>query len=136
VEGIPFITYYPASLIATLLGGFWPGVLATISSAIIAWWLFLPSEINLSLTAPEAISLLLFIFISAINVVLVAFLNAAMDRVMDQERNVRILVEAAPNGIVVVDRQGAIRLVNTSTETLFGYKRAELLGRNVEIFGS
>jgi hypothetical protein len=43
------------------------------------------------------------------------------------------LVEAGPDAIVAVDRTGIIRLVNAQTERLFGYPRAELLGRPIEM---
>ena len=43
------------------------------------------------------------------------------------------LMEAAPDALVVVDRAGQICLVNRETEALFGYSRAELLGRPVEL---
>jgi PAS domain S-box-containing protein len=36
-------------------------------------------------------------------------------------------VDSAPDGIVVVDRQGHIALVNQQTAKLFGYNRSELL---------
>ena len=42
------------------------------------------------------------------------------------------LLEAAPDGVVLVDAEGMIRLVNRRTETLFGYERSELLGQPVE----
>src|SRR5262249_60033846 len=41
-------------------------------------------------------------------------------------------LEGAPAGIVVVDEEGSIKLVNASTEKLFGYKRSELLEKNIE----
>ena len=43
------------------------------------------------------------------------------------------LLEAAPDAIVTVDADGRIALINTQTERLFGYPRAELLGRPIEI---
>ncbi len=44
----------------------------------------------------------------------------------------RELLEAAPDGIIEVDQDGRIVLLNGVTETLFGYTRAELLERNVD----
>ena len=44
----------------------------------------------------------------------------------------RELLEAAPDGIIEVDQDGRIVLLNHVTEKLFGYTRAELLGRNVD----
>jgi PAS domain S-box-containing protein len=43
------------------------------------------------------------------------------------------LLEAAPDAIVGVDDKGKIVLVNSQTEALFGYVRADLLGKGVEM---
>lgn len=45
----------------------------------------------------------------------------------------RALIDAAPDGIVIVNQEGRIVLVNSQTEKLFGYRRAELLNQPVEI---
>ena len=49
------------------------------------------------------------------------------------EANFRHLLEVAPDAILLVDTEGTIRLVNTQTERMFGYERAELVGQPVEI---
>jgi two-component system cell cycle sensor histidine kinase/response regulator CckA len=48
------------------------------------------------------------------------------------EDKFRMVVESAPNGILVIDADGRIVLVNSQTERMFGYARDELLGASVE----
>jgi PAS domain S-box-containing protein len=45
----------------------------------------------------------------------------------------RLAIEAAPTGMIMVDRQGCIVMVNVQTEKLFGYDREELVGQPVEM---
>ena len=45
----------------------------------------------------------------------------------------RALLEAAPDAIIEVDREGRIVLLNKVTEQLFGWEREELLGQPVEV---
>jgi PAS domain S-box-containing protein len=49
------------------------------------------------------------------------------------ERRFRELLEAAPDSIIEVDREGRIVILNRVTEKMFGYSREELLGQSVEI---
>jgi PAS domain S-box-containing protein len=49
------------------------------------------------------------------------------------ERRFRSLVEAAPDGIVMVDAEGRIELVNPQAELMFGYRAEELIGRPLEV---
>ena len=57
-------------------------------------------------------------------------------RLRDQqasEARFRGLLEAAPDAMVIVAQDGRIQLINGQVETLFGYRRAELLGQPVEV---
>ncbi len=49
----------------------------------------------------------------------------------ESEETLRMLLEAAPEGIIIVDDTGHITLVNGSAEKLFRYQRAEMLGQPI-----
>ena len=51
----------------------------------------------------------------------------------DSEQQFRLIVEAAPNGMLLIDERGMVVMVNASALHQFGYEREELLGQPVEM---
>jgi PAS domain S-box-containing protein len=54
-------------------------------------------------------------------------------RLRETEQFFRSVLELAPDGLMVADEQGVIRLANAQCEKLFGYTRDELIGQQVEM---
>jgi PAS domain S-box-containing protein len=49
------------------------------------------------------------------------------------EERFRLVVESAPCGMVMADHEGMIVLINSHIETLFCYRRGELIGQSVDV---
>ncbi len=51
----------------------------------------------------------------------------------NRDERVRLVIEAAPNAMMVVNPDGRIEMINLQAERVFGYTREELLGQHVEV---
>ena len=56
---------------------------------------------------------------------------AAFQTIEDSEARLRAVMETAAAGIITIDEHGVMQTVNPSTEEMFGYAAAEMIGRNV-----
>ncbi len=54
-------------------------------------------------------------------------------RLTQSERRFKQVVEAAPNAMALTDRLGQIEMVNAKAEQIFGYSRADLMGKPMEM---
>ncbi len=62
-----------------------------------------------------------------------AELEKANSGLKKSEEQFKGLLESAPDAMVIVNKEGVIKLINAQTEKLFGYTKAELTGQKVEI---
>lgn len=56
-----------------------------------------------------------------------------IERLREREARLRSIVEAAVDGIIVIDARGLIEAFNPGAERLFGYRSAEVIGRSVAL---
>ena len=59
--------------------------------------------------------------------------NSSIRQLADSEERLRSIVEAAVDGIIVIDSRGHIEGFNPGAERLFGYTAAEVSGKNVNV---
>jgi two-component sensor histidine kinase len=80
LQDVPFITLFPAILIAALIGGLWVGILVTLLSGVAAWYWFIPPVESFALPTEGMIVFALFILTSAIQLYVIRTLNLAVDQ--------------------------------------------------------
>ena len=59
--------------------------------------------------------------------------TAAELALKQSEARLRQVVESAPNAMVMINPSGGIEMVNVQAERVFGYERAELLGKSIDM---
>lgn len=90
-NSLPFMTYFPVLLIATLLGGARAGALALVASLLSAWWLFVPYHQSFVLASPSAATaLILFAVVGSLIVLGTGLLNA---RLSEEARLRKVVLE-------------------------------------------
>src|SRR5215467_12510649 len=136
-DASPYLLFIPAVLIAAGLGGLGPGLLATGLSVVLG---FFVSTISPSLSVPEIVDAALFTMIGAG----IAWSGEQLQRnriraaastrdALAREAHLASILNTVPEAMIVIDEGGIVRSFSSAAERLFGYSRAEVLGKNVKM---
>ncbi len=118
--------FYPVAFFAPLIGGLAGGIGATLISALLVWYFFLPPEFSWQMVEPGSPVAILVFLASGITF---AFFH---QRLHDREQKYRMLFSQAGDGIVVTDAQGRFIDVNPTACAMLGRARAEIVGAKVD----
>ena len=93
-NAVPFATYYPAVLIATLVGELAAGTFAILLSSLVAWWTFLPPQFEWNRpTTEQGINIALFIFASVLIMWIAAQYRTVLRRLNEEESYRKVVVD-------------------------------------------
>lgn len=81
-QGFPFVTFFPAVLLATVFSGARIGIAVAIASGLTAWYLFIPPFRSLALTGGSVVAMLFYIGIVATEILFIAATHVAL-RMLD-----------------------------------------------------
>jgi two-component sensor histidine kinase len=69
--GFPYLTFFPAIVLAAYFLGTGPGLLCAVASGLAAWYIFLPPFYSFTLTWQATLALGFFIFIAGVDIFLI-----------------------------------------------------------------
>ena|GEM_PF-2476922 len=145
----PFLTFYPAVMLAALLGGLLSGSLATLLLALLAYLWVLPQLAPFIPTEASWLALGLFLVSGALISGIAESLHRARARAFEasvlaaraEERcavnadlqRLAAIVEASDDAIFSVAQNGAIMSWNPGCERVYGYTAEEAIGMSAAL---
>jgi two-component sensor histidine kinase len=92
-DAVPYATYFPAILIAAFIGGGAAGTLATVTSALAAWFVFVSPRVSMAAPRPdEIVSLALFLLAGFVIVWVADHYRRVLKRLGEDEAHRQIVV--------------------------------------------
>ena len=84
--GFPYLTFFPAVVIACFVGGIWPGILVAFLSGLASWYFFIPPFESFVLTGGSFLALVFYVFIVSVDILLI---NMAFSAFVESDRLTR-----------------------------------------------
>ncbi|HVL15219.1 MAG TPA: PAS domain-containing protein [Gemmata sp.] len=134
---IPYVTLFPALLIAAYFGGFWPGLLATGLGALGADYFVIEPRRSLGVnTTADVARLGLFLVAGVVMSWLCESLRRAVGRqevatrlAVESEEQLRVTLTSIGDAVLVTDSKGTVTFLNPVAEALTGWRTKDAAGK-------
>lgn len=130
------LLFMPAILVAVVLGGWVPGIIATLASLPVSW-VFASQEQS---DAAAVANLFLLLLVG----VMFCWLGSAWRRerersmasgqtVAQQRAHLQSVLDTVPDATIVIDSKGLIESFNVAAVRQFGHQPADVMGKNISM---
>lgn len=128
--GLPLLTFFSASALATIALGIGPGLLAALVGGLVACYVYMPpyGQFSFEFAPANVASLLIYFVDEALIVLVVLALHRYFERYRANRELLNAILESTPDVIHVRDAQGRYRYVNAAAARRAGKRASEMLG--------
>jgi PAS domain S-box-containing protein len=138
----PYLFFYPAVILSLWFGGLWPGLLATLLSALVVNFFQLPPHGRFSTDAANVLRTAFFSLTFGVICWLIdRNRSRTEDALLASEHDVHTgrehlaaIIGSAMDGIITVDRDQRIVLFNKAAEEIFRCPASEAIGQSLDRF--
>lgn len=106
LSGMPFLTLFPAVIVATFLGGVGPGLFAVVLGSVGAWYFLFAPRVGLDVDANGTLQLVRFVITALFNMLLIDWLVRIVERnanfALHEQQLLRELQHRVKNHVQIV----------------------------------
>lgn len=92
--GFPYVTFFPAVILATFIAGLGPGIVAAVLCGLSAWFFFIPPWLGFAVNGPTLLAQGLYSAVVAVDIALVYGMQTAMSRLSAERARTKELLDA------------------------------------------
>ncbi len=132
LEPFSWFLFVAGVFLSSWIGGLRGGIGATILSAILVWFFFLPPAYTFEKYLPNYVAAVaIFLALGGVISFFHELLARAQEAVRSSQARIAGIVSSAFDAIISIDGEQRIVLFNEAAARLFGYAREEVLGKPV-----
>ncbi len=132
-DSVPFITFFPAVVVAAWYGGLRPALLATLLGGLAAWLLVIPPRYSFAIQhGNDIVGLVLFTLMGCAIAGLGGAMRSAQYRAVEAERlmslqakRLQTTLSSIGDAVIVTDHHGRVAYLNRVAESLTGWMLSE-----------
>jgi len=122
--GFPFLTFFPAVIIATFLAGRGPGIVCGVLSGIAAWYFFVPPAYSLAVNTQVITAMLFYSGVVAVDIVLIDGLTRRQRQL--EENEARLAEMAAHQSLLFKELQHRVANNLASIASMLRLQRRQI----------
>jgi two-component system sensor histidine kinase/response regulator len=135
-DRVLYMAFFPAILIVAYIGGFWPGLLTTVVSALAADYYLVEPLYSLEISSiHEAVALSLLLLVGTMISGLSEAVHRSRRRLVANERRYAVTLSSIGDAVIATDNRARVTFMNPVAEALTGWPQEDAAGRPLaEVF--
>jgi PAS domain S-box-containing protein len=132
---MPFALFFAAVMLSAWYGGYGPGLLATVLSALTSAYFFVPPEYSFAIGLNGGLQLGVFVMVALFIDLLAAARTRAENEVLKNEQWLTTTLRSIGDAVIATDAEGRVSFMNPVAQALTGWTQKEAQGRDLkEVF--
>ena len=92
--GFPYLTFFPAVIVTTLLAGLWPGIVSSALCGLAAWFFFIAPEYSFALNPGALTALAFYAFIVTVDIAIIHGITVTAQHLQAERESIAELAES------------------------------------------